>query len=294
MDISYFYTFRQIVRSGSYTKAGRELGYAQSSVTTQVKKLEKYYNVKLFERNGQSMQLTQPGEELYLYVMEILDLYEESRGKILQTQKMKGTLKIGTVESLAACFITSYIKEFKRENPELVIQLESGLCPDLKNGMLEGKYDVAVLLDRPFQHPDLVTYPLRKEKLIMVASPHHRLFNQGSLSYNVLSDETLILTEKGCSYRTSLEGLLKEENIHPRSVLSFTSLEAIKQCVMDELGVALLPEMTVQKELEDGRLICLPLESGFEFVIQLVYQKKKWLSPSIQGFINLLLNQREM
>ncbi|WLR49344.1 LysR family transcriptional regulator [Halobacillus litoralis] len=68
MDVSYLYTFKEVAKWGSYTRTGEELGYAQSSVTTQVKKLEDYYGVRLFERAGQTMRLTQSGEQLLYYV----------------------------------------------------------------------------------------------------------------------------------------------------------------------------------------------------------------------------------
>ncbi|MFP3360379.1 LysR family transcriptional regulator, partial [Planococcus sp. SIMBA_143] len=82
MDINYLYTFKEVAKWGSYTKTGEELGYAQSSVTTQIKKLEDHYQVKLFERVGRKMRLTQSGEELYFYVEKILSLLDEAEERI--------------------------------------------------------------------------------------------------------------------------------------------------------------------------------------------------------------------
>ena len=288
MDTSYFYTFKEVVKWGSYTKTGEELGYAQSSVTAQIRKLEQYYQVKLFERVGQKMCLTQSGEELFYYVQAILDLLEEAKEKVSQEVQMRGTLRIGTVESLAAYYITNAIKVFKTENPDLRIQLESGLCPNLKQGILEGQYDLAILLDHPLHNPNLNTIPLKKEQMVFVSSPSHPFTRKESIDIKWLKDETLIYTEKGCTYRESLESLLKDHHIHPRSTLSFTSLEAIKQCVTDDLGIAMLPAMAVQEELTSGKLVSLNFNQDLQLHIQLVYQQKKWLSPSLQRFIDLL------
>ncbi|MBA2175693.1 LysR family transcriptional regulator [Halobacillus locisalis] len=288
MDTSYFYTFKEVVKWGSYTKAGEELGYAQSSVTAQMRKLEQYYQIKLFERVGQKMCLTQSGEELFYYVQTMIDLLEEAKDKVSQEVQMRGTLRIGTVESLAAYYITNAIKVFKTENPDLRIKLESGLCPNLKSGILEGQYDVAILLDHPLHHPHLNTVPLKKENMVFVSSPAHSFSKKERLDIEWLKDETLIFTEKGCTYRESLESLLKGQHIQPRSTLSFTSLEAIKQCVVDELGIAMLPAMAVQEELKSGKLISLNFDVDLHLHVQLVYQQKKWLSPSIQRFIDLL------
>jgi DNA-binding transcriptional LysR family regulator len=289
MDLNYFYTFKEVVKWGSYTKTGEELGYAQSSVTTQIKKLEEHYGIKLFERVGGKMRLTQSGEELYYYVEKIVSLLDEAEERISQESNLRGTLRIGTVESLAAYFITPYIKELKGKHPELKILLESGLCPNLKEGILEGKYDIAILLDRFSEHPDLTTIPIRQEKLVMIGPPGHRLHSLTQMNVRELESETLILTEKGCSYRVLLENLLKENDVQAKSVISFSSLEAIKQCVADDLGVAILPEIAVQKEIESGKVVQILFDhEKSPLYTQIIYLEKKWLTPPLTQLIGAL------
>ena len=289
MDLNYFYTFKEVAKWGSYTKTGEELGYAQSSVTTQIKKLEEHYRIKLFERVGRKMRLTQSGEELYFYVEKVLSLLDEAEERISKESNLRGTLRIGTVESLAAYFITPYIKDLKAKHPELKILLESGLCPNLKEGSLDGKFDIAILLDRLAEHPDLTTIPIRQEKLVMIAPPNHRLHILKEMNLKELESETLILTEEGCSYRVLLEQLLKEENVQAKSVISFSSLEAIKQCVADDLGLAILPEIAARKDIENGKVVQIPFNhENIPVYTQIVYQKKKWLTPPITQLISAL------
>ncbi|TMU84462.1 LysR family transcriptional regulator [Bacillus sp. BHET2] len=289
MDLNYLYTFKEVAKWGSYTKTGEELGYAQSSVTTQIKKLEQHYRIKLFERVGRKMRLTQSGEELYYYVEKIISLLDEAEERISKESNLRGTLRVGTVESLAAYFITPYIKQLKEHHPELKILLESGLCPNLKDGTLEGKFDLSILLDRYVEHPELTTIPIRQEQLVMIAPPKHHLCAMEEMNLLELESETLILTEEGCSYRVLLEQLLKEENVQAKSVISFSSLEAIKQCVADDLGLAILPAIAVNKEIESGKVVQLPFDlENIIVYTQIVYQKKKWLTPPINQLISSL------
>ncbi|MCA1055477.1 LysR family transcriptional regulator [Rossellomorea aquimaris] len=289
MDLNYFYTFKEVAKWGSYTKTGEELGYAQSSVTTQIKKLEDHFRVRLFERVGRKMRLTQSGEELYYYVDRILALMDEAEERISNEHNLRGTLRIGTVESLAAYFITPYIKELKIRHPELKILLESGLCPNLKEGTLDGTFDLSILLDRYVDHPELTAIPIREETLVMIASRNHRLQHLKEMDLKELEEETLILTEEGCPYRVLLEQLLLEGNVQARSVISFSSLEAIKQCVADDLGIAILPEIAVKKEIESGKVIQIPFDhEGISIYTQIVYQKKKWLTPPLNQLISSL------
>ncbi|QST01207.1 LysR family transcriptional regulator [Pontibacillus sp. ALD_SL1] len=294
MDLKLFETFHEVAKSGSYTKTGEALGYAQSSVTTQIKKIEDYYGVKLFERVGQRMRLTSSGEELLYYTKQVEDLLDEAEIRLSEGSSVRGTIRIGTVESLAAYFITPYIKLLKTRHPDLVIQLEAGLCPNLKQGTVDANFDVAILLDRYVNHPSLTTIPIREEELVLIAPPNHPLSKESHLDLKALAAETLILTEKGCSYRTLFEDLLREEGVDIQSVISFTSLEAIKQCVADGLGIALLPKITVEQELKQNKVVELPFHHEKVMLwTQLVYQKKKWITPPIQELLTLITDQAE-
>ena len=82
MDLTYFRTFREVARRKSFTRAAEELGYAQSSITMQIQKLEREYGVPLFERYGRQLRLTAPGESLLKLVLQMLDLYDQSKEMI--------------------------------------------------------------------------------------------------------------------------------------------------------------------------------------------------------------------
>lgn len=103
MELNYLRTFIEVARCNSFTKAAEQLGYAQSSVTQQIQKLELEYNASLFERYGRHMKLTSAGEQLFDRFVEILALYDSS--KELVSGQMKGSLVIGTIESMIAYFL---------------------------------------------------------------------------------------------------------------------------------------------------------------------------------------------
>lgn len=289
MDLNYFYTFNEVVRSGSYTQTAEELGYAQSSVTTQIKKLEDFYHVKLFERVGRKMRLTPSGEQLYDYVKEIIKLADEAETHLRTDTNLKGTIRIGTGETLAAYYITPYIKALKEKHPELRIRLESGQCQNLIGGTVDGTYDITILLDQLQHHPDLTTIPIRQEEMVMIAPPQHHFTKLGVLDLKKLEEETLILTEEGCAYRVLLEKWLKEANVQAKSIISFSSLEAIKQCVADQLGIALLPRIAVEREIQNGLVAVLPFHpNDITLYTQIVYKERKWISPPLKQFIDLM------
>ena len=102
MELRQLKTFTTIAQTLSFTKAADILGYAQSSVTTQIKLLEEEFNVKLFERLGKNIFLTPMGECLQIYAVKILKLTEEASEVLTCGEGIKGTIIIGSVESLCA------------------------------------------------------------------------------------------------------------------------------------------------------------------------------------------------
>ncbi|ARU63894.1 LysR family transcriptional regulator [Tumebacillus avium] len=289
MILQYLRTFCMVAKSGSFTRAAEELGYAQSSVTTQIQKLEQEYGVVLFERFGRKMRLTHSGEALLGYAAEMIRLHQESK-EILSAQT-GGTLTVGTIESLAAYFLPPLLQQFQAGHPQMNLLLKPGLEPSVIQGVKEGDYDFGLILDVPFADPDLEVQTVQRVDLMITAPPGHRLEACREVRYADLAQESLILTEEGCTYRAMLLQGLKEAGVPYRLTCEFGSLEAIKHCVIQGLGIALHPRMAVQAEIDCGKLIARPLAGHPPFYVQVIRHKKKWLSQPLQDMLGMLVEK---
>ncbi len=291
MDTRYLQTFREVAKCQSFTRAAEVLGYAQSSVTTQIQNLETEFGVTLFERWGRKIRLTHAGESLLAYSDQVLAILEEAKGNLSEQAQMAGTLSIGTVESLAAFYLPPHLQKFRREHPRMRMQLHPGICHDLRLGVKEGKYDFAFVLDWLQDHPDLTSVNLGEEKVVVVAAPHHPLTKKKRVEAKDFSGESWIFTEAGCSYRSMMEAVLRDAEATIDMALEFGSLEAIKQCVAYGLGIALVPYIAVAEEAKNGTLAILPFSHPEVRVYrQLIYHKKKWMSQALLHFLELLTN----
>jgi DNA-binding transcriptional LysR family regulator len=287
MDLTYFRTFREVARRKSFTRAAEELGYAQSSVTMQIQKLEREYGVPLFERYGRQLRLTPPGESLLKLVMQMLELYDQSKEMI--ANQVSRTLTIGTIDSLAAYYLPPYLQQLRQQFPGLNIQL----LPDNESSLLtkvkEGDYDIGLMLDRYPADNQLNCLKVREEPLVLVAPVHHPLLLAEKVQLDDLRDIEFIVTEESCIYRSMFEKLLKDNAIPFRIGFELGNLETIKHCVMTGLGIALLPRIAVQTELELGKLAVIPFtHPDLRFHLQLLLHPKKWMSQPLQAFIEML------
>lgn len=289
MDTRYLQTFCEVAKWQSFTRAAEAMGYAQSSVTAQIQNLEGEFGVRLFERWGRKVRLTQAGEQLLPYVEQVLALLAEAREQLADASPVARTITVGTVESLAAFYLPPYLQAFRREHPQVKLLLRPGICSELRQGVRDGTFDFVVILDALQSHPDLVCVNLGEEELAVVAPPDHRLARREEVTVQDFSGESWIYTEAGCSYRVMLEGVLRSEGIAQESSLEFGSLEAIKQCVACGLGLALLPRIAVEDDVRHGRLAMLPFaHPEIRVYRQLLYHKKKWIPKALRRFFELL------
>ncbi|WP_139489964.1 LysR family transcriptional regulator [Brevibacillus dissolubilis] len=289
MDTRYLHTLREVAKWQSFTKAAEELGYAQSSVTTQIQNVEEWFGAPLFERWGRKVRLTQAGELVLRYAEQVLMLLDEAKLSVNEEAQQAGTLTIGTVESLAAFYLPPFLQKYRRELPKMKLLLHPGICSDLRQGVRDGTYDIAVILDWPQTHPDIECMDLGEEEMVVVAAPDHRLTQLAVVCAEDFAGETLIVTEQGCSYRKMMEGVLREAGIVPETSLEFGSLEAIKQCAAYGLGIALLPKIVVKEEVQSGKLSIVNFShQDIRVCKQLLYHKKKWMPQAFRRLIELL------
>ncbi|AWV34322.1 LysR family transcriptional regulator [Paenibacillus odorifer] len=288
MDLTYLRTFREVAKRQSFTRAAEELGYAQSSVTMQIQKIEKEYGVPLIERHGRQLRLTPPGEELLKLFVEILDLYDRSKETI--AQQIGGTITIGTIDSLAAFYLPPYLQQLRTKFPKLDIHLQTMQEANLLAKIKDGEVDLGLMLDRTTADSILERTIVRDEPLVLIAPIHHPLAQRDTVTLQDLNNCELIVSEESCIYRSLFENLLKEHGIIFRIGFELSNLEAIKRCVMNGLGIALLPKIVAEEEIERGSLAELSfVHPEIHFDLQLLMHPKKWKSQPLQFLIQMLL-----
>lgn len=289
MELRNLNTFISVVETGSFTRAATTLGYAQSSVTAQIQALESELGFPLFNRLSKTISLTDTGERLLPYALEITRMHTLAKEALRSESSFAGTLLIGAPESLAAFRLPEIIREFRNKFPEVKIILKPGVCWEFPDLIRTGKLDLAFLLQPEIRDRDLHTKILVQEKMALIAPPDHPLANYTYIEPEHLKDETILHTENGCNYRVLFEQQLNSHGVFTNPCLEFWSIEAIKNCVMSGLGLSFIPLITVKKEVQEGRLKLLAWDDRPQrLTTQVVHHRKKWLSPAVREFLSLV------
>ena len=289
MELRQLEIFRALAQELHFTKAAARVHCVQSNVTTQIRALESELGARLFDRLAKRVVLTDAGRRLLPYAERVLSTVDEGRAVVGQNATPSGPLRIGTPESVLTYHLPRILGRFRKLYPKVELSFRPYLDLGLVHLIESGELDLAVWMEDAVQHDRLKAMRLRNEKLVFIAAPEHPLARKKRVTPHDLAGQTLLLTEAGCSYRTKLDELLSVMSIRPESITEFSSVEAIKECVSLGMGLSLLPEIVVDRELARKQLVSLAW-TGTEMGIatHVVWHKDKWISPALGAFISLL------
>ena len=282
-------TFLKITETKNFTAAAGMLGYAQSTVTTQIRQLEEELGCLLFERLGKTVVLTPEGEKLSAYAEKILQLEREIMLEVPAAKEPAGALRLGVSESLCYNTLPRLLLEYKKIYPRIEIQLSFIMHDTFPALLKKGMLDIAYSLNPAGEYPDLIMLHNRPESLGFYASPNHPLADRKQISEKDLEGIPLLLTSHNCSFRKMLLEDLAGASVVPQIALETSSKEILKQFAANELGVAFMPDMAAQAETAQGLLkkLCWT-GNAFSVFSRIFIHRNKHVSPAMQGLVNLI------
>ncbi|MGE7273224.1 LysR family transcriptional regulator [Brevibacillus panacihumi] len=286
MELRQLITFRTVASTLNFTRAAEVLGYVPSNVTMQMKALEDELGVRLFDRLGRQLVLTMAGKRFLTHIQSVLDKLDEARSAVHDNENLSGTLTISANEVICAYRLPVVFRLFRSRYPGVRLIFRSVPNQELKQTLFEGTADVVFMLDEPIRSSGLAVEPLVEETFRLFAAPDHPLAQRTELELEDFHGEVFLTNEKGCPYRTMFDRSFEKEGIDRITYLEFQSAEAIKQCAISGIGIAFLPEVVTEAEVERGELVALPWQiPDLHVHTQMLWHKDKWLSPIILSFI---------
>ncbi|QWG50557.1 LysR family transcriptional regulator [Bacillus mycoides] len=285
MEMRHVKTFCAIVKYGSFSKAAHALGYAQSTVTAHIKALENDLNIPLFDRLGKKILLTKAGHQFHPYALELLTIYDKAQEIPQNSDHLEGTLTITSNESLAVYRLPQLLRTYKQENPKVNIVLETNTNGQALKKLHEGETDVIFIIGESIEHNDFITCNLCNETFGWIFPAH---FPSNTDPLLLLQNTQFIFTEQSCGYRPMVDRFLRQSGNIPAKTFETSNVEVIKQSVMCELGISILPYIVVQESCQKEQLCFQPIETPAVIQSHVIYHKSRWISPVLQSFLTLL------
>jgi DNA-binding transcriptional LysR family regulator len=292
MQFEALKVFCDVARLRSFSQAaqGQVPTITQSAASQVVSALERRLGVQLIDRSTRPLQLTPLGRAYYEGCRTLLEQYAELEASIRTAHaQLAGVVNVAAIYSVGLGDMGKYVQLFKAEHPDVNVHLEF-LHPDrVYEKVRDGSADLG-LVSFPRRSPKLEALPWREEEMVLACSPMHPLAACPVIRPRQLDGEKYIHFDRGLSIRREVDRFLREQGAHVEVALAYDNIANIKQAIELCAGVALLPEPTVRREVEDGTLLARPLH-GARLVrpLGIIHRRHHKLSGTANRFLELLL-----
>jgi DNA-binding transcriptional LysR family regulator len=257
--------FQEVARLKSFTKASQVLFISQPSISKHIKLLEEQYKVSLFERKGNTIELTNEGKILYDALLKAKAIEKQLEFDISTSrnpQEAKGELKLGASTTVALYIIPSVLSDFHQKYPNVSITLVNRNSENVLKALLDHEIDIGIMEGRS-KLSGVRSQLFLTDEVVPVCSAWSALAKKQKISLKELTGLPVALRERGSGTLSALKYSLgkhgiKLSDLHASVRLSGT--EALKNFILADQCIGFLPMRSVAKELAHGDLVRLFVE----------------------------------
>jgi len=268
-------------------------GISQSAATQHIQELERRLGVQLLDRSTRPLGLT-PSRKLYADLCR--DVLRREEDFIVALDEIKvateGTVRVASIYSIGLSEMSRLRDEFAEACPGAQLHIEY-LRPDkVYEAVLQDQADLG-LISYPEHRRDLTVIPWREERMTVAVYPSHPLASRMVLLPRDLDGQDFIAFDEDVIIRRELDRFFRDNNITMSVVMQFDNIQSIKEAVVLGSGLSILPERTMQAEVEQGRLISIPLHAP-ELVrpTGVIHRRKKKLTRAGREFLDIIMNTK--
>ena len=270
----------------SMTKTAEKLHMTQPSVSQAIHEIEEHYKVRLFERLGRSLFITDAGNNLLTYARHLISLSNEIEAA-MQKFGRQYTIRIGASVTIGECILIDLIAKLSVQYPDYQIKSEIHNTMVLEKMLLNDQLDIA-LVEGKVQSEYLVVKSFMDDELIFIASPQDDVFQKVSLCTTDLREMNFFVREKGSGTRNLFDQVMAAHEVQCNIIGTHNNPDTIKKAVLAQLGVSAISKFAVRHELRRGLIRQFKVEPiQFQRKFHIVYHKNKYLSQGIQNIIQL-------
>ena len=246
--------FRTVAEHLNFRKAAEQLFLTQPAVTLQIKALENDLGIRLFDRSGNRVALTQQGCTLLVYANKIADLASAAESELAaEDGQFSGELSLGVSTTIAQYVLPRLIGAFLGEHPRVELSVHSGNTEEVVNLLLQDRVSIG-LIEGPARQRGVHTEPFMRDELVLIVPSNS---DSTQFSAQKLVASSLLMREQGSGSRRVVETALEKSGLKLkgfRRVMDLDSTESIKSAVEAGLGIGFVSRWAISKELELGTL----------------------------------------
>jgi len=259
MDIAQLRTLIHVAELGSLSKAAGRLHIAQPALSRQIRLLEEELGIRLFDRHGRGMVLTEQGRDVLRHAIRVLAELEELRASAAGSDApVSGHVAIGLSPTVADVISVPFVTAFRAKYPGIMVQLVSAYSGYLLDSLYRGEVDLAVLYD-PKAARSLRSEPLMQESLFLIGPPDMERSGEDAVPFAEMASLPLLLPSTRHGLRNILERFAQEAGVSLDVTVEMDSYTAMKDLVRHGYGCTILPLAPIYEDVAAGRLVAVPI-----------------------------------
>src|SRR5450755_469906 len=288
MDLSQLETFLAVAQERGFSRAAVKLHRTQPAVSQVIRKLENDLNEQLFERASRDGTLTAAGELLREYAEKLLSMRAEAGRALEELRSLeRGRLHLAANE-YTCLYLLPVIDEFRKLCPQIGVTVQRTLASRIPDDVQSRTVEMGIVSFRP-QSSLLRAIAVYTDDLAFVLNPRHPLAHEKHLGIRDLAAQNFVAHNVPSPLRKRVVEAFERHKMPLNMGVELPSLEAIKRFVVMGNGVALVPGLTVQPEIERGELVKVPVpELRFDRHLWLIHRKQATLSHAATAFLKVV------
>ncbi|MBS6955007.1 MAG: LysR family transcriptional regulator [Enterocloster asparagiformis] len=262
-NLSQYKIFYEVAKAGNISKAAKELYISQPAISKAIGKLEDSLGLSLFTRSSRGVQLTSEGEILFEHAREAFEALERGEQELRRIQEFDiGHLRIGVSNTLCKYILLPYLKTFIDQYPHMKVTIESQSTVQTLNRLEQQKIDLGLVAE-PSLRRDLAFIPVMDIQDIFVSTKAYmeNLYLREGAQTNIFETGNIMLLDENNMTRHHVDEYMAENAIFPHQILEVTTMDLLIEFAKIGLGVACVIRELVQKELDTGVLMEIPLKN---------------------------------
>jgi DNA-binding transcriptional LysR family regulator len=270
----------------SISLAAGQLHLSPAAIHKQLKVLESELGVRLYEKVGRHLEMTQASEVLLPYVREILAQHDSAVFALEEWRGMKrGVVRIGAGPTISSYLLPPMIKRFRKAFPGVELLIETGNTPVLLENLGRGSIDLAVLVSSDLSEAQSFAVEVHWDFELVLVS--HQAQPARRVRLAELGHSRFVLFRKGSRMEEPIDRYFAGHGFDPNVIMRFDNAEAIKAMIESGLGISMLPTWIVDKDLRTGELhLIRTVEPPLYSKIAVVSRKSRYVPQVVRGFIN--------
>ena len=260
-NLSQYKIFYEVAKAGNISKAAKELYISQPAISKAIGKLEDSLGLSLFTRSSRGVQLTSEGEILFEHAREAFEALERGEQELRRIQEFDiGHLRIGVSNTLCKYILLPYLKTFIDQYPHMKVTIESQSTVQTLNRLEQQKIDLGLVAE-PSLRKDLSFIPVMDIQDIFVSTRAYleNLYLREGSDTNIFETGNIMLLDENNMTRHHVDEYMAENAIFPHQILEVTTMDLLIEFAKIGLGIACVIKELVQKELDSGLLVEIPL-----------------------------------